>query len=291
MKTPSELFQEQHRIDKRIVLKATNLSVSMGSDQLLEHLTVEIQAGDFVGLLGPNGAGKTTLLKVFLGLFPPADGDVEVLGQPVHRGHRKIGYVPQKIHLEQDTPLTARDLVGLGLDGHLYGFALPTKRRRDRITEALAAVDALSYQHAAVGQLSGGQQQRLLIAQALVSRPEIMLLDEPLANLDIKSANEIVQLLGRLGKTRNLAIVLVAHDVNPLLGVMNKVLYLARGRGAMGPVNDIIQSEVLSRLYGYDVEVLRVKGRIIVVGGQETKGTVEDLTGCLHCDGQEQTAP
>ena len=215
-----------------------------------------------------------------------------LFGKPVLQGSRQIGYVPQKIHLDADLPLTGRDLVGLGWDGHRYGFAWPSRSRRQQVEIALAAVDAVSFADMPVETFyQVVTQQRLLIAQALVSKPKLLLLDEPLSNLDLKSAYEIVSLLGRISKNEGVSVVLVAHDINPLLGTMNKVLYLARGRGAMGPVDEVIQAPVLSNLYGYDVEVLRIKGRIMVVGGQEHQGNVEDLTGCQHCDGQEQTAP
>jgi len=273
------------------LLELRTADVSVGRRLLLSNLNFHVDRGDFVGLLGPNGAGKTTLLKVFLGLLPVQRGTLTVFGHSAAKGNANIGYVPQSIHLDADAPLTGRDLVGLGLDGHRLGFAWPNRSRREKIHAALQAVDALDFADARVGRLSGGQQQRLLIAQALIGRPQLLLLDEPLSNLDIRMAHEIVHLLADINRTQGIAVVLVAHDVNPLLGAMNKVLYLAGGRAAMGPVDEIIDSRVLSSLYGYTVEVLRVGGRVMVVGGKDQGGDVEDLTGCLHCDGQETVAP
>jgi zinc/manganese transport system ATP-binding protein len=236
----------------------------------LDDIHVQVKAGEFIGLIGPNGAGKTTLLRIILGLLSPSEGSVEMVGKPVRHGNRAIGYVPQKIHLDPNTPLRARDLVGLGVDGHRFGIPFPSRKRRHQIEEVLAAVDALSFADAPVGRLSGGEQQRLLIAQALLTNPKILLLDEPLSNLDIRSAYEVVRLVSRIGKEKGIAVIMVAHDMNPLLPSMDKVLYLAKGHAVMGKVENVIQSDVLSELYGYDVEVLRVRGRILVVGGEET---------------------
>lgn len=269
------------------VLELNHIDVRFGERVVLNDISVRVQSGEFVGLIGQNGAGKSTLLRVILGLLSPTGGEIQVSGKPVHRGNRMIGYVPQKIQLDPDIPLRGRDLVGFGLDGHRWGIPLPKQKRRQRIDEILAAVDALQFADAPVGRLSGGEQQRLMIAQALLTDPKILLLDEPLSNLDIRSAHEVVRLVSRIGKERGIAMIMVAHDMNPLLGVMDKVLYLAQGHAVMGGVDDVIQSNVLSTLYGYDVEVLRVRGRILVVGGQESELDVLDLSGGMHCSGED----
>jgi zinc/manganese transport system ATP-binding protein len=237
-----------------------------------------------VGLIGANGAGKTTLLRVILGLLRPDAGRVRVLGRPVGRGNRAVGYVPQKAQLDPDTPLRGRDLVGLGLDGERWGLPLPSARRRARIEAALRDVDALAYADAPAGRLSGGEQQRLLIAQALLTNPRLLLLDEPLSNLDLRSAHEVVRLVARVGREHGVAVVLVAHDMNPLLEVMDRVLYLAEGRSAIGHVKEVVRPEVLSALYGYPVEVLHVRGRILVVAGGEvvSGGQLAEPGDCEH---------
>jgi zinc/manganese transport system ATP-binding protein len=251
------------------VLRLDKVALRLGGRPVLREVSLDLRAGEFVGLIGTNGAGKTTLLRVILGLLRPDSGSVEVLGRPLRRGNPSVGYVPQKQQLDPDTPLRGRDLVGLGIDGHRWGIPLPSSRRRARIDEALRAVDAVEYADAPVGKLSGGEQQRLLIAQALCAEPRILLLDEPLSNLDIRSANEVVRLVARIGHERGMAVVLVAHDMNPLLQVMDRVLYLAEGRSVVGPVNEVVRGEVLSKLYGYPVDVLHVRGRILVVGGND----------------------
>ena len=251
------------------VLTLGHVAVALGGRPVLRDVDAEIGPGEFVGLIGSNGAGKTTLLRLILGLVRADGGRIEVLGRPLRhgRGNRAIGYVPQKQGIDPDTPLRGRDLVALGIDGERWGIPLPRKDRRGRVDEALGAVGALAYADAPVGRLSGGEQQRLLIAQALLTNPRLLLLDEPLSNLDPRGAGEVVRLVARLGRERDIAVLLVAHDMNPLVGVMDRVLYLADGRSAIGPVDEVVTGDVLSRLYGYPVDVLNVRGRVLVVSG------------------------
>lgn len=248
------------------ILSVEDIVVKFDERLVLNHINFQVYPGEFIGLIGANGAGKSTLLKVILGLLTPTKGNVKLFGK---NGKHIIGYVPQKIFLEPNIPLRGRDLVALGFDGHKLGIPFPSKKKRKLVNEILEAVDAAGYADLPVGKLSGGEQQRLLIAQALLTNPEILILDEPLSNLDIKSAYEIVNLVSCIGRERKTAVILVSHDMNPLLGAMDRVVYLADGKAVMGQVEDIFQTEVLSKLYGYPVEVLHVKGRIMVVGGSE----------------------
>lgn len=268
------------------VLALKGIQVKYQDKVVLKNIQFSIKSGEFVGLIGPNGAGKTTLLRAILGLLAPNHGTVTVGGQPVKHGNRLVGYVPQKIQIDPYTPLRARDLVALGLDGHRWGFPLPSKSRRQKVDEVLRAVDALSFAEAPVGRLSGGEQQRLLIAHALLTEPKVLLLDEPLSNLDIRSAHEVVRLVSRISKSQGIAVLLVAHDMNPLLDFMDKIVYLAGGNAAIGSIDEVIQNNVLSRLYGYDVEVLRVRGRILVVGGRNESAT-DLLQPTHHFEGKE----
>jgi zinc/manganese transport system ATP-binding protein len=246
------------------ILGVEGVSVALSGRQILDDVSFTVGPGEFTGLIGPNGAGKTTLLRVILGLQRAARGTVTVQGQP--RAQRSaVGYVPQKVLLDPDMPIRARDLVALGADGGRYGIRLPSRQRAQAVREMLHAVDAETFADARVGYLSGGEQQRVLIAQALISRPRLLLLDEPLANLDLRSGQEIIALLARLAREQQIAVLLSAHELNPLLPVMDHVVYLAAGRAASGPAGEVITSEVLSRLYGYHIEVLHVAGRILVV--------------------------
>ena len=251
------------------VLRVEDVSASLGGRRVLDRVSFTVEAGGFCGLIGSNGAGKTTLLRVILGVIAPSGGRIEVAGGARSRRNPQIGYVPQKIVLEPDMPLRARDLVGLGLDGHRFGFSRPSAKRRMAVDEMLDAVGATRFADARIGNLSGGEQQRVMIAQALICRPQLLLLDEPLANLDIRSAAEVVQLLDHIATDQHIAILLSAHDMNPLLPVMNRVVYLADGRAVSGTTEQVVRTDTLSRLYGHHVEVIHVEGRVLVVSGAE----------------------
>jgi zinc/manganese transport system ATP-binding protein len=252
------------------LLRLENIGVRLGGRQILSGVSFSVAPGQFTGLIGPNGAGKTTLLRVILGLQQPTEGRVLLNGSPKTRhGGGSIGYVPQKLAIDQDMPLRARDVVGLGIDGNRLGFPLPAASRRRRINEALEAVGAEGYADARIGELSGGEQQRVLIAHALIGRPRLLLLDEPLANLDLKSEQGIVSVLARLAHEQGIAVLISAHDLNPLLREIDTVVYVAAGRAAAGRTDEIIQSDVLSALYGSRVDVLHVNGRVLVIAGEE----------------------
>jgi zinc/manganese transport system ATP-binding protein len=256
------------------VLSVEGVDVRLAGRQVLQDVGFCLAPGEFAGLIGANGAGKTTLFRVILGLTASTGGRVLIDGRARQRRDPQIGYVPQKIQLDADAPLRARDLVGLGLDGHRFGLPLPSRRRRERVEEMLAAVDAEGVADARVGELSGGEQQRVMIAHALISRPRLLLLDEPLANLDIAAGREVTLLLSRIARSQGVAVLLSAHDMNPLLPVMDRIVYLAAGHAASGTAEEVVTSETLSALYGYPVDVIRVHGRILVVAGPDSEGAV-----------------
>ncbi|MGO8687283.1 MAG: metal ABC transporter ATP-binding protein [Candidatus Dormibacteria bacterium] len=249
------------------VLSVDGVSVWLGGREVLHDVRFRVMPGEFTGLIGSNGAGKTTLFRVILGLQASSGGSVLVGGRPLDRRNPIIGYVPQKVFFDPDMPLRARDVVGLGLDGHRLGVPLRWGGRRQAVDRMLDAVDARHLADARVGNLSGGEQQRVLIAHALISRPRLLLLDEPLANLDIRAEGEVVALLARIAREQRIAVFISAHDVNPMLPVMDRLVYVAAGRTASGTTEEVIRSEVLSALYGQHVDVLRVHGRILVVAG------------------------
>jgi zinc/manganese transport system ATP-binding protein len=246
-------------------LSVEDLSVRLGGRPVLESVSFTIAAGELIGLIGSNGAGKTTLLRVIVGLQRASAGAVRI-PRSERRGPA-VGYVPQRFLFDPELPVRARDLVALGLDGHRLGLRLPSRERSRAVEELLDAVDARAFADARVGELSGGEQQRVLIAHALIARPGLLALDEPLANLDLRAAQEVVALLARIARERGLAVLISAHEINPLLPAMDGVVYLAGGRAASGTVGEVVRSEVLSSLYGHHVDVLRVHGRVIVVAG------------------------
>jgi zinc/manganese transport system ATP-binding protein len=244
-------------------LEVDGVTVRLSGRTVLDGVSFTIEAGEFTGLIGANGAGKTTLFRVVLGLQPTSAGAVRI----GDGGSTDVGYVPQKFLLDPDLPVRGRDLIGLGLDGHRLGLPLPSRARRRLVQEMVDAVDARSFADARVGQLSGGEQQRIMIAHALISRPRLLLLDEPLANLDLRSAQEVVRLLASITQEQNIAVLISAHEMNPLLPVMDRIVYLASGRAASGPTAEVVRSDVLTELYGHHVDVLRVHGRVLVVAG------------------------
>jgi zinc/manganese transport system ATP-binding protein len=252
------------------VIQASGLASGYGGRIVWSGADFEVGTGEFLTVLGPNGAGKSTLLRMLLGLLPPAGGTLRVFGAPPQRGNPGIGYVPQRRALDPDLSVSAEDIVGLGVDGHRWGVRLSRRRgsqRREAVAEALAAVGAADYARRAAGRLSGGEQQRLQLAQALVDQPQLLLLDEPLASLDLRSQQAVSQLVADLQAQQGFAVVLVTHDINPVLSVTDRVMYIAGGSVSVGPPGEVITSENLSRLYQAEVEVIRdSRGRLFVVG-------------------------
>jgi zinc/manganese transport system ATP-binding protein len=256
------------------VLSVQGISVRLGGRDVLSDVSCAIDPGEF-GLIGSNGAGKTTLLRVVLGLQRADGGRVLIAGEPRSRRNPLVGYVPQKFQFDPDVPLRARDLVDLGIDAHKLGFPRPSRARSARVHSALEAVGAAHLADARIGTLSGGEQQRVLIAHALISRPRLLLLDEPLANLDLPSGQGIVQLLSGIAREQGIAVLISAHEMNPLLPVLDRIIYMAGGRAVSGTIEEVVTTETLSKLYGRPVEVLNVHGRVIVVAG----GAADDGSG------------
>jgi len=261
-------------------LRVEGLGVRLGGRAVLEGVSFQVGAGQLTGLIGANGAGKTTLLRAIAGLQRPSAGSVTIAR--AGRAARPLGYVPQRFAFDGELPVRARDLVALGLDGHRLGLPLPSRRRRLAVADALEAVGASAFADKRLGELSGGQQQRVLIAHALIGAPALLALDEPLANLDLRAAQEVVALLARIARERGVGVLVSAHEMNPLLPVIDGVVYLAGGRAASGSVEQVVRSEVLSALYGHHVDVLRVHGRVIVVAGT---GQAEHAPAHGHEDG------
>ena len=268
-------------------LAVDRLSVSIAGRVILREVDFTLARGEFCGLIGANGSGKTTLLRTILGFETPSSGETRIGPVTGTRRPPPVGYVPQKIALDPQLPLRARDVVALGLDGRRLGLPLPSKAREARVEEMLEAVGAAGFGNRRIGDLSGGQQQRVLVAHALVRRPGLLLLDEPLANLDVRSAAEIVALLRQLCNTYRIAVLLSAHDMNPLLSVMDRVVYLANGRAASGATDEVVRTEVLSRLYGHPIDVVRIRGRIVVIAAESP---YENLDAAARDPLQAQTA-
>lgn len=250
---------------------ARDLTASYGARAIWSAGTFMIPSGSFTAILGPNGAGKSTLIRMILGQLPPAAGGLEVLGRPPRRGNSDIGYVPQRTVFDPELSIRGRDFVGLAVDGHRWGMRLTGRTKAAADTSAsIDAVGARDYADRPLGSLSGGEQQRLLLAQALVGQPRLLLMDEPLSHLDVRNQGAMVQLITDVARERRLTVLLIAHDVNPLLPHIDLVLYVANGRLAIGRPQDIITSQRLTEIYSSPVEVLTdSRGRLFVVGLEE----------------------
>ncbi len=243
------------------------VSLTLGASTILTGVDFTIRQGEFVGLLGPNGAGKTTLLRAVLGLLEPSAGAIQVLGRPATRGNRAVGYMPQNRKLAAGQSLTGWDFVAGAAGGWRWGLPMLSAAERAEVAWALDKVGASALARRPLGSLSGGERQRLLISQALLGRPKLLLLDEPLMSLDPAHQQGIVDLVKRLQTEFGMAVVFSAHELNPLLGAMDKVLYLGQGQAVLGEVDDVVTTKVLSRLYGSTIEVLRLGSRIFVMNG------------------------
>ena len=248
-------------------LQFDNVSIRLGGRVILSAASFAIEEGEFIGMLGANGAGKTTLMRAALGLTPIAGGVINVCNHAVTRGNSSIGYMPQNRGLALGLRLTGYDVVASAAIGARFGFARLDRATRREIDWALDHVGAREIARRSIGELSGGERQRLLISQALLGRPRLLLLDEPLISLDPAHQKSIVDTARRLRDELKIAILFSAHELNPLVNAIDRVLYLGAGAAVIGPVDEVVTGPVLSRLYGAEIEVVRVKNRFFVMTG------------------------
>ncbi len=243
------------------------VTLARGERVVLSEVSFKIGAGEFIGVFGPNGAGKTTLLQAILGLLRPAAGELRVLGKRARRGNPAAGYLPQQRSPVADLRLCGGDFVASAINGERWGLPHQGKSVRSEVARVTGLVGAEALVPRPLCELSGGELQRLLLAQSLVGNPELLLLDEPLISLDPHFQHAVVELAKRIQSSLGITVLFTAHDINPLLGAMDRVLYLGQGQAALGTVDEVITGDVLSRLYGTPIEVLHAKGRILVVSG------------------------
>ena len=248
------------------VLEIAGGELGFGARTLWSGLDLAVEPGEFLAVLGPNGSGKTSLLKTILGQQRLDSGSIRLAGEPISRGDRRVGYIPQQKLIPAGTPLRGRDLVTLGVNGHRFGLPISRPADRARVDELIAGVGATEFADRPVGSLSGGEQQRLRVGQALAGDPVLLLCDEPLLSLDLAHQRGVSELIDARRRSHDTAVVFVTHDVNPVLDIVDRVLYLADGRFLQGTPDEVLRSDVLSDLYGTPVDVIRSHGRVIVAG-------------------------
>lgn len=249
-----------------------NVTLRHGTQTILQQVGLKIKLGEFIGVLGPNGAGKTSLMRAILGLIPVSTGRIDVFGAAITKGNTCISYLPQTRTTIQNCSIAGRELIAAAIDGHRFGFHFcrfgkAYQLRQQKIDEALSAVDALNLAQRSINTLSGGERQRLLLAQCLIGQPRILLLDEPLLSLDPAQQHHVVHLVKNLCRTHGLTVLFSAHELNPLIGALDRVLYLGQKQAAIGTLAEVMTSDVLSRLYGAPIEVIRLNGQYLVMSG------------------------
>lgn len=251
------------------LLTIESASLEFDSKRLWHNLSLEVNEGEFIALIGPNGSGKSMLLKSIVGTQKLSAGEIRFLGAEPGYRNSSLGYIPQHRATDSGLPLKVSDCVGFGLDGHLPGLPLSSESRRKKIAEALELVDASSLANKTLGSLSGGEMQRVRVAQAIISEPKLLLADEPLSALDLKHQMRISELIDEQAKNLGSAVIFVAHDLNPIIDFVDRVIYIAQGRHTIGTPDEVMRSDVLSELYGADIDVVRNQGRVVVLGAHD----------------------
>ena len=247
------------------VIELDHATLAIGARRILIDTSLAIKQGEFIGVLGPNGAGKTTLIRAILGLLPPIVGNIRVFGGAPQRGNPAIGYIPQTRALLPDLHLRGLDFIASSVHGERWGVPSLGRVARSKINATLAEVGACELAERSLSDMSGGERQRLMLAQALLGEPRLLLLDEPLISLDYRYQETVVALVRRFARDRNITVLFSAHELNQLIGALDRVLYLGNGQAALGTVAEVVTAPVLSRLYGGDIDVVRADGHIFVL--------------------------
>jgi len=249
-------------------LQISDLTLTLGGNEILSGVNAMIEEGEFIGIFGPNGAGKTTLVRAIIGTLPPTKGWIKILGQAPGKSARQIGYMPQGHGGSDSTALSARALVEAACGGDLWGIPWTSRKSKQEVDRVLEVTEAVDYARRPFSVLSGGERQRVMLAQALLGQPRILVLDEPLASLDPKNQALLIECVARVKRLTKTTILFVAHDMNPLMQVMDRVLYMAGGGAVLGRLDDVVTSDSLSKLYGFEIEVLRVGNRVFVMSAE-----------------------
>jgi zinc/manganese transport system ATP-binding protein len=265
------------------VIELDHATIAIGGRDVLVDTSFAIQRGEFIGLLGPNGAGKTTLMRAVLGLLPPRAGSLRVFGRAPRRGDPQIGYLPQVRTVVPDLRVGGFDFIASSVLGERWGLPSLSSADRRMIEKTLAAVGAADLAGRPLSDMSGGERQRLLLAQALLGEPQLLLLDEPLISLDYRYQEAVIDLVRRFARERNITVLFSAHELNQLIGTLDRVLYLGNGHAALGTVAEVATAPVLSQLYGTEIEVVRANGHIFVL----SRGRDVERADHAHDDGHD----
>jgi len=268
------------------VIELDRVTIRIGGRSVLADTSFAIMRGEFIGVLGPNGAGKTTLMRAVLGLIPPSAGHLRVFGRAPQRGDPDIGYLPQVRTVQPDLRVRGFDFIASSVHGERWG--VPSLKRADRkmIDTTLAAMGVRDLAERPLAEMSGGERQRLLLAQALLGEPRLLLLDEPLIGLDYRYQEAVIDLIRRFARERNITVLFSAHELNQLIGALDRVLYLGNGHAALGTVAEVVTAPVLSRLYDADINVVRADGQIFVL----SRGRNVERADHLHDEGHDHHA-
>jgi zinc/manganese transport system ATP-binding protein len=267
-----------------IVIELDHTTLAIGERRIFVDTSFAIERGEFIGVLGPNGAGKTTLMRAILGLLTPAVGDLRVFGRVPQRGNPAIGYMPQVRTVLPDLRIRGLDFIASSVNGERWGMPSLGRAARMRINATLAEVGARELAERSLSEMSGGERQRLLLAQALLGEPRLLLLDEPLISLDYRYQEAVIEVVRRFARDRNITVLFSAHELNQVIGALDRVLYLGNGQAALGSVAEVVTAPVLSRLYGTDIDVVRADGRIFIL----SRGRNVERSNHLHDDSRQQ---
>ena len=247
------------------VVALDHATIKIGGRAVLADASFSIEPGEFIGVLGPNGAGKTTLMRAILGLLPPSAGSLRVFGRTPECGDHTIGYLPQLRTVLPDLRIRGLDFIGSALHGERWGVPSLTRKDRSMIEETLDEVGALELAQRPLSEMSGGERQRLLLAQSLMGAPKLLLLDEPLISLDHRHQQVVIDVVRKVCRERKITVLFSAHELNQLLGAIDRVLYLGNGQAVLGTVEEVVTAPVLSKLYGTEIDVVRASGHIFVM--------------------------
>jgi len=247
------------------VIELDRATIALGGRKVLAGVSFAIAGGEFIGVLGPNGSGKTTLMRAILGLIAPGHGHIRVFGRAPRRGDAAIGYLPQVRTVLPDLRVRGFDFIASSVRGERWGVPSLTRADRKMIEATLQAVGARDLAQRPLAEMSGGERQRLLLAQALFGEPRLLLLDEPLIGLDYRYQEAMVALIRGFARERNITVLFSAHELNQLIGALDRVLYLGNGHAALGTVAEVVTAPVLSQLYDAPISVVHADGQIFVL--------------------------